>query len=235
MRPPDVEPEYIGGEEDKWGQKFVHPAFGQIRVSKPSGHKVLYGSDFVHHNYVTIEIGTSEHHRNLSHDWHFSNHEIITVALSEAQWATLVSSFGSGSGVPCTIEHIRGEQKPGIKLRDITQIHWNEIAASQTNAERSLDDLIKQIDSMKISGKAKETLRRYVDAAIRELTSNAKFRLDAFGKYMEETVEKGKVEVEAYINNAIRRAGIEAIAADFQPPKLIEGNSDGKKPNQDTD
>ena len=41
---------------DDKSTRLTHPAYGQITVSKVSGSRVLYGSDFVHHSYVTLRI-----------------------------------------------------------------------------------------------------------------------------------------------------------------------------------
>jgi len=95
-------------KEDHHGKSYEHPAFGQIRASRVSGHAVLYGSDFVHQGFVTITISTSQLQRTLAREWYFGKSEVIEVALSEAQWATFVSSMNMGSGVPCTIERQAG-------------------------------------------------------------------------------------------------------------------------------
>ena len=73
-------------------QRINHPSFAEIQVSRINGHKVLYSSDFNSHNYIALRIHKSEMIRDLSHDWHHEREQYIEVAMSEAQWATLVSS-----------------------------------------------------------------------------------------------------------------------------------------------
>jgi len=46
-----------------------HPAYAQISAARVSGTAYLYGSDFVHHHYVTLKIARSERVRDL-HDWY---------------------------------------------------------------------------------------------------------------------------------------------------------------------
>ena len=104
--------------EDSHGSRdatrTTHPAFAQITASRVSGHSILYGSDFDHNHYVTISISRSELCRNLSNDWYHSREELIEVALSEAQWATFVSSMNQGSGVACTLQHFNGKMIPQL-------------------------------------------------------------------------------------------------------------------------
>src|SRR3954470_19367469 len=85
-----------------------HPAYGQIAASRVTsgGGATLYGSDFKHSNFITIRVHASEQHRSLSHDWHYARDMLCEVALSEAQWATFVSSLNAGMGVPCTLSYV---------------------------------------------------------------------------------------------------------------------------------
>ncbi|KKL96942.1 hypothetical protein LCGC14_1839510, partial [marine sediment metagenome] len=78
-----------------------HPAYAQIGAMRVSGSHgaYLYGSDFRHQHYIMIQIHDSVLHRSLSGDRAHSGKRLIEVALSEAQWATFVSSLNQGSGV----------------------------------------------------------------------------------------------------------------------------------------
>jgi len=81
-----------------------HPAYAQIGANRVSGGAYLYGSDFKHQHYITIQIHDSELHRQLSGDRAHSKRRLIEIAMSEAQWATFVSSLNQGGGVQCTLE-----------------------------------------------------------------------------------------------------------------------------------
>lgn len=98
------------------GSKLLrHPAYGQIGASRTyGGGRALYGSDFRHNSSVTIRISESEVTRDLSRDWPHATREIVEVTLSEAQWATFVSSLNMGEGTQCTLAHVMGERKPPI-------------------------------------------------------------------------------------------------------------------------
>jgi len=200
----------------------THPAFAQIAVSRCSGgNKTLYGSDFVHNNYVTVTINTSELHRSLNHDWHFARDHIIEIAMSEAQWATFVSSFNMGSGTPCTIQWQQdGGLVPGIP--NPTDRHKQ----FQREADEKLQgvmDTLKELDAAiadsGLSAKKAAALRGYVRDARMNLGANLDFVSKQFGEHMEAVSEAAKVEVHGYINNVLHRAGLDALGG--QAPLIL--------------
>jgi hypothetical protein len=206
--------EPVKGESLFDGETFTHPAFGQISVSRVSGDVHLYGSDFVHHSYVVVRIYRSKLDRSLSRDSHFaSSVPAIEVAMSESQWATFVSSFNNGSGVPCTLQQIDGKMIPGIPFRDSKDEYKRE---AQETLEDSVRDLMKtrkliSDNTAGLSKKKQDEMLAGIDSAIQQLSSNFPFVMDSMAKFMEKRVEKAKVEVNAYMNGAIHKAGLSAI------------------------
>jgi hypothetical protein len=207
----------------------THPAFGQISASRVNGHTNLYGSDFTHNGYVTITIKTSELHRNLSNDWHFETGQLIEVALSEAQWATFVSSLNNGSGVPCTLEWIAGKGRlprlPNPKSR-VDQF-GKEFQKSFDEALEALEELQSALAASGLSKKKIDELLSRARRAQSAIQSSAPFVTQQFGEHMENEVESAKVEVHGYIQNLIQRAGLEALAGPSDPIVLsLEKDSD---------
>ena len=202
-------------------QMIRHPAFGQIRASRVSGHAYLYGSDFRHQHYVTIEICRSELRRSLSNDWPFAKDEIIQVALSEAQWAAFVSTLNSGSGIQCTIVHEHNKAVPGIAANIDRQAQFKSENANHLDSVlKSLDELTKAVNALKTTNKAKEELHGHIRSAVQNLTCNLEFVADQFGEHVERTTEKAKCEISAYIEAMIHRTGIEALQG--KSPLLLE-------------
>lgn len=192
-----------------------HPAFGQISVSRRQcgGSGVnLYDSDFGHNSFVTIEVKHSELHRDLSRDWHFPREEIVQLNLSESQWATLVSSFNSGSGVPCTLTWKAGEgYLPGIPSFDRKEVFKQEMSDASQEAIEGIKKLIAAVGETGLSKKKQEELLSGANKALRALTSSMPFVHDQFNEHVENTVERGMQEIHGYLNAAITRAGINAI------------------------
>jgi hypothetical protein len=207
------------------GTRFDHPAFGQIVVSKISGHTTLYGSDFQHDQFVQIRVYKSQLNRDLSRDWHYPYEEFVSVNMSEAQWATFVSSFGVGGGVPCTIEHINRERMPGIPYRDEAQSYKIEAHKTVKRSVQELKDLRAEV-AEGVSGLSKvrqETILKRIDRSISSLNSSLPFVVDSFSEHMETRVEKAKVEINAYMTNTVMRAGLDTLGLSMplqlEPPR----------------
>ena len=137
--------------DDTFGNKrttYSHPAFGQIGVSRvQGGNGTLYGSDFRHHGYVVVRIAHSTMQRDLSRDWYHAGKQIIEVALSESQWATMVSSLNMGEGVPCTIESLHGKLVPAITPRDETDEFKNDMRQGVQKPLRALQRLREELQA----------------------------------------------------------------------------------------
>jgi len=201
----------------------THPAYATIGASRvtssPPGH-TLFQTDFRHQHFVTVTIHRADLSRGLSSDHVFGTEQIIEVALSEAQWATFVATPNVGFGVPCTLEYLQGEgYVPGI-LRE-------ENRRTQFNAEMAghLRDTIASMEEALAQAKTKAQ-REPIEAAIRNMRSNFDFYVKQFDEHAEETVEHAKIEVEAYLTDAIRRAGLERLGA--SPPIALDSGEIGE-------
>ena len=198
--------EVPGSRRDE--KRFTHPAFAQIGASRCTGAKNLYGSDFEHHNFVTIHISRSELHRSLSRDWAGAHDEIIEVALSEAQWATFVSTLNSGSGVQCTLQHLERRSVPQLPSPPPLQDQFQrELVATLEEAQRQAAILAKLIEA----GGKKSEMRDAIIQLQNHLVPNVSFVAKQFGEHMEDVTEKAKIEVSAYVESAVHRAGLRAL------------------------
>lgn len=214
-----------------------HPAYaviGASRVSSSHG-EYLFGSDFRHHHYVLIRIGRSSLRRDLSHDWiHGDSHEYIEVALSEAQWATFVSSMNVGGGVPCTLSHLDGTLMPGIaEVANRSEQFKDELADTLGRARPALDKLEERLASAKMTPTARDDLKKLIDIVRQNIGGNVGYVAKQFGKHMERTVERAKIEVNAYVQQIIIRAGVGALRGDspiqlgpVDAPQLGEGDEE---------
>ena len=194
------------------GVTITHPAYGQISANRVSGHANLYGSEFNHQHYVTVRIYKSEHHRTLSNDWHFARGELIEVAMSEAQWASFVSSMNVGDGPCCTIQHINCQGIPQPPEPKATTEHFRkEIAEVYSELQAELMSVAADLGDA-IGKRKAEDLRKRVERAAGRMVSSSGFVADQFDEHMENTTEKAKIEVNAFVEAAITRAGLQAIA-----------------------
>lgn len=206
-------------------QVTTHPSFAQIGCYRSQGgHRALYDSDFEHRAVMTIRINLSELHRNLSNDWHFGREEIVEIEMSEAQWATFISSPNMGSGVPCTLRQFNGEIIPGLPSpKDRTEQFGNEMKKAVGESLTELSELMAEIDAMGLPKGKAEKLKFRLRVAHSKLSSNLPFVADQFGEHMELTVERAKQEVHGYMTGVVQRAGITALGGpDAALPLAIE-------------
>lgn len=215
-QPPVVTDERHGGLMSK---KMSHPAFAQIGASRVSGGTTLYGSDFVHRDFIEIRIAESDQYRDLSHDWHHERKPIVQVRLSAAQWATFVSTLNHGSGVPCTLTLREGDWDiPSIEITETARDQFRrEFAEDIDDARRAMRDALALAQSElteSMPAKRRKQLQFLIATAQRALESNSPFVVTSFDEHMDRVVEKAKMEAEAYVTSVVQRAGIAALQSD---------------------
>lgn len=191
-----------------------HPSFGAIvvnRVSSTGTH--LFDSELSHHDYVSLSIHEAERKRRHSSDWIHPTTEIIEVAMSMAQWAQVVSSFGIGGGTPVTIVHRDGQRVEEPKFEARMELSTKEIREAAQRQTEEVQKAFQKVVDLRASGGGK----RAVDEAMRSLgltigniPSNMQFVNDQMQRHVESVTTKAKADLEAI---AIR-AGIEAGTLD---------------------
>jgi hypothetical protein len=213
-RRPIQEPTQTKRSDPLGGTEFTHPAYAQIGASRVTGAAVLYGSDFVHHQYICVRIAKSTLTRSLSNDWLFADSlPYIEVDLSEAQWASFVSSMNVGSGVSCTLRFRDKQEIPGLPDPvQRTETFAAEAKQMMGRALTELKSLEEAIHGSGLSGKKVEALSRQVQSARSAISGNLGFVADQFGEHMEKVTESAKVEVNAYAINTLMRAGLQALS-----------------------
>ena len=183
-------------------QRHEHPAFGTVSLSRVSGQATLFDSEFKHQYFIALRINTAYMDRSLSRNWIHGSNQVAEVYMSEAQFATLVSSIGMGSGVPCTIQQIAKERMPGIIYTDTEQDkHFREFDRSLSEVYSRIDDLEQEINTSKITKKLHLSLSNKIRSIRSAAQSNLKFVAKSFAESMETTVEKAKMEILGYAQN----------------------------------
>lgn len=179
-----------------------HPAYATIGASRvSSGHGIqLFGSDFAHQHFITIKIRTAELMRGSSEDRiHGDVGSIISVALSESQWAQFVSSLNVGTGVPCTLERLQDEMIPGIERKVERKRQFeSELHARLEGVRESIREAEDMVKALPVSQKKKDEILHQLRVAGGNMEPNLKFTADQFGEYMEDVVTKAKAEIHAY-------------------------------------
>lgn len=223
---------------DATSMTYEHPAYGCVvvhRVSGGGGGRTLFDSDFRHQRFVSLSIYTADLHRDLAQDRHHARREIVEVHLSEAQWATLVSSFGMGDGVPCTINREQGNYVPGIPFRHTRAVARDEVREKSRELAAQVDATRQavQAEMSGLSAKKRDAILDHLHTLERGLSSSMPWILQQFEEHMETTTERAKAEVEAYIAHRVQTAGLQALTADTAPvvvPAQIAAGNDAAVP-----
>lgn len=230
-RRPVQEPTVTKGRLTREGVTYEHPAYGMIAASHVGGTTTLFGTDFEHQHFVTVRICPAQLQRELMHDWHFAqSRPYIEVAMSEAQWATFVSRPNTGQGVPCTVMFADGEHKPSIPLRRSTDAHSEDFkkrVAEVSDAVRRTAQAVEG-ELSGLSGKKRDAALAHLRRLEQDLSQNLPWYVEVLEKQMHNTVESAKVEVGAYISNAITRAGLDAIAGGAASPLSLPSGEEAK-------
>jgi hypothetical protein len=215
-------------------RRLTHPAYALIRATRVTGHCALYGTDFIHNNLVKIAIARSALHRSVSHDWPAPGAELVEVAMSEAQWARLISSTG-GMDVEtqCTLVKLGADTVSGLPPPESRVDEFaREMRRTQSRAIRTLSELRASIEGLGLSKRQTAQLLAKVEEARNRVSTNAERIADQFGKHAEHLVEEVKTEVSAWMQTMIASAQAAARLGDRSappmPPLELNGNGNGK-------
>ena len=176
------------------------------RVSSTPGAR-LFDSEIPHRNYITLSFSTVSRKRDLHHDWLHPGREIIEVAMSEAQWGALVSSFGNGSGVPCTLEHHGGKLIPRPTTIDSRlDVSHREVKDKATEGMAAVKEAQRRVsEAFELKLGVKETRVRLATLArvIDQLPGNMEFAAKSMTEHVENVVTKARSDIEAMARNAV--------------------------------
>lgn len=167
----------------------THPAFGFIHASRVSSNPgaVLFDSDIKHVHFVTLTIQRATRKRELNRDWLFGRQELIEVAMSEAQWASFVSSMNT-SGVPCTIRATSDDHMvDGVPYAPRLQQSMDDVREAANRAYTEVVEAMAAYDALDKTATAKQ--RRDALQTLRSVIRNATPNVTYAGKTLNEHVE----------------------------------------------
>jgi hypothetical protein len=222
-----IEPPTIDQHGDE-----VHPAFGQIQANRvtigggPGAGAVLFQSDIKHGNTIRITIRRATRKRDLNHDWVHGGQELMEVELSEAQWASFVSSMNT-SGVPCTIRRTETDwnipelpYQPRLaesmgEVKNVAAKVFGEIREARDAYEKALAD--------KAPAKVRNEALRKLHYAIENSGSGMHFAAKTLVEHTENVVQKARADIESMVMQETQRLGLEAGQAPVLELPVLAG------------
>jgi hypothetical protein len=200
------------------GKLLQHPAFGKISVFRTSGtSRELFGSELKHGHTVLVEIETAELRQVRTQNYIHGREKLITFEMSESQWARFVSSLGMGNGTPITFTSKPGmPQVPeihtpfGVKDR-FTDVMMKMCQDCIEDARGIMDSLQELIDQGKSPKTKLQDIHRRLSVMAKNLPKNLAYVQETFAESIEDIVEAGKTEVEAFVDSVVTRTGLEQL------------------------
>lgn len=201
----------------------THPAWaliGASRVNQSPPGAVLFDSDIQHQHYVTVTLSTASRQRRLNHDWLHSERRIVEIAMSEAQWASFVSSMNVGQGVPCTLLYREREMIPGMPYEPRLAESMDEVH----NASDKAMEAIREAFTTYAEHRTKANLRS-LEYAIKNTPDNMAFAARSLSAHAENVVQRARADIEAMVLTKAEQLGLNPAELG-SVPLLTEGEEE---------
>ncbi len=202
-----------------------HESYGLIGLYRTSGDPgPLFGSSISHQNYVTLRIRRAEKIDRVGGHRTYGRQDLIEVMLSNTQFADLITSFGQGDGVPCTLHRVGGQRMARCPDYDQRAKFEADFKASARKATGNMGSLIEGVRTVFAKPNVTKADRAEVMGLLAriqsELDDAQPFIQSQLNEAMDKTVTEAKGEVEAFVQNKIVSLGIEALRDQFGSPQL---------------
>lgn len=205
-------------EETQFGTKTTHPAYGTILFNRAYGEKrALFGSSIEHSNVITLELRHANITRGYSSDSVFGNKPIVEVEMSYSQFAEAITSFGQGTGIPCTIRYTEKDGKiPPCdfvsKREQFTDEFKGKIEDAMNESQQLIHDVADLFSQKKSLTKAdKEAVMNKLRKLSMDIGCNMEFVANQFNVQMDRTVMEAKGEIESFCQNKINAIASAAL------------------------
>lgn len=204
------------------GDERSHPSYAKINVSRVSGQASLFDSAFQHQHYITLSISRAVMIDSVGHRHTMEREEYIEVAMSETQFARMITSLNMGSGTPCTLQHFQGRLVEQPLREDEHQTHRDLVRDKMANVMDRQKAMAAQLKKWR-EEKHRPTLKELDELASKLETEsenfdkNMAFYAGVFEEHMERITDEAKTEIEAHMMQTQQRLG---LTSDHNPLAL---------------
>lgn len=209
-----------------------HESYGLVGISRVNGHFRLFGSPIEPMHAIVLRISRGECIHGLGSNRFFDRGQLIEIAMSEVQFAEMITTPNRGSGVPCTITCIREDGK----LRRLEDPPRQQSEASKTRDEfmeevdkkigaikKAQADVDRLLESSGLSGKKRSEISDVLHGMFRLFTDSAPFMMKRFEENAERVIAHAKVEISAHAALVAQQTGVQVLkAASEDVPLLVD-------------
>jgi hypothetical protein len=199
-----------------------HPAWALIGASRvsSSGGAVLFESDIRHQHYVVVTLTTASRTRDLNRDWIYGEKKFVEVAMSEAQWASFVSTMNVGQGVPATLLRREDERNvPGMPYEPRLRESMAEVRGAADKYISRIREAFDTYANHKTVGNLRD-----LEATIKNATSNIAFTAKSLDEHAENVVQRARADIEAMVMHKAQQLGLEPGDITSSPIELTAGD-----------
>ena len=195
----------------------THESYGLVSMSRITGQFTgMFGTNIDSSTAISLKIKKASVDRGLNSNYIHSNGEIVEVILSPNQFSELITTMNVGSGVPCTIKHIKGKkmEKPPVEITEpelIREEFKEDINKLNTKMHEFSKKIVDILDKKSINKGDRGEIKNHLESLHREIGANFPFVLKQFNKSTEKIVKEAKTTVDSFVTSIINQAGIKAI------------------------
>jgi hypothetical protein len=224
-------------EDEEKRKEIRHPSFGVVNISRGqcSEKMNLFGSSIQQRTFITLSISKAVLMRDLSRDWIMADKgvPIVSVYLSPSQFADAITSLNQGEGTPCTISYMDGKEVPEPHLESKRvqfdtefENHMKEITSTTNRFYTKINEILAKPS---IGKHDRKEIMSQLDMLKMQIESNVPFIKRQFSEQMDETVIEAKNEITAFIEDKIKRLGLEKFKKELQKSlENIDKRDEGK-------
>lgn len=211
-----------------------HESYGLVHISRVQGGRRLFGSSVNHQHYFVLRILRGRRVMTTHGENYWDDHRvpIVEIALSPAQFVEMITSQNLGSGVPCTLMDVEGvpmdptPDNSGSEIKMTVEMFEDRLVEMVDELREHDKNLHKLLEKKTFNKDDKEQIQRVVTKVRRLMDDSAPHAMKLMGEHTEKLIAKGKMELDAFIQLAINRAGIKAIKDNNGTLMLGSGDED---------
>lgn len=197
----------------------THESYGLVSFHRVYGHSgFMFGSDVLSENFIELRIARGEKIYDESLGFHYyPTDDLITVKMTNTQFAELLTNMNVGCGVPCTIEDINGkavEQQteiPDPLLQEFKKTFMGRSKDILNSLNKTKDELCSLIDKKNLTKKDQERMKSLLSRYITEIRCNMPFFINQYKEETANVVQRARAEIDAALQGSVIRAGIKAL------------------------
>lgn len=201
----------------------AEPYMAMVQFSRRNGHKNLHDVDYPRDGYIVLSIYEGQVSRSTTSDFHMASNRmpVVEIAMSELQYAQLISTMNIGYGIPGTFQYrpVPGSKAVHVEMPDPSKTTEQKFSDDVRATAKAASDASKEVAAALrelLKGKtinkgAVQAVLEKAEIAERELSSSLPFILERADEDIGDRAQRAKVEVTAFAKNLVENLGLRAM------------------------